>query len=178
MARDVKGKKKGFYNCVRAKRRYGGKKHVLALLNGAGEIDKWLAEERLRCLLPFLLCFLLERTGLKESHASETRWTIEQGRLNLGGRRQITEHVNKMSVLKSVRPHSLLLWVLKELADVIVRLLSLYVCGCWKRCLKPGRALVSLLSSRRTGKKNWGPTGQSAKALAKYMKENRVIWSS
>jgi len=76
---------------------------------------------------------------------------LEQGRLTLSGIGQVREHVNKLDVLMSIRPGRLHPWVLRELADVIVRPLSIvFKWSRRERFLTTGR--LSSIRERTTGK--------------------------
>lgn len=69
---------------------------------GAGELVT-NDMEKAEVLVAFLASVFIGKAGRKESHTPESRGEV-WNKVDLGGKGQVREHVNKLDVLKSMRP--------------------------------------------------------------------------
>nr|XP_047907141.1 uncharacterized protein LOC125180535 [Anser cygnoides] len=127
LARNVKGKKKRFYKYINSKRKT--KENTAALLNGAAAPVTKDTEEP-EVLNGISASVFTVKTGFKEYQVPETRGKFWSKAL-LSVEDQVREHLNRLNILKAMGPDGMPLQVLRELADVIARSLSIISERLW-----------------------------------------------
>lgn len=130
MVRDVKGNKKGFYSISATKGRLG--KNLGPLLNLHGDlVTKNIVQAEIFSVF-FALVFTA-KSYLQESQVPAIRRII-WSREDLPSVKEdlILEHFNGLDIRKSTGPYGMHPQVLKKLADIIARLLSMVFKRLWR----------------------------------------------
>ena len=123
LARDVKDNKKGFYKYIGNKRKT--RENVGPLLNKTRDLVTQDIEQA-EVLTAFFVSVFTSKTGLQGSQVPETKgkdWS--QKDVPLVEEDQIREYLSNMDIHKPMGSDGIHPQVLRERADVIVRLLSI-----------------------------------------------------
>lgn len=157
LARNVKGKQKRFYKYINSKRKT--KENTAALLNGAAAPVTKDTEEP-EVLNGISASVFTVKTGFKEYQVPETRGKFWSKAL-LSVEDQVREHLNRLNIHKAMGPDGMPLQVLRELADVIARSLSIISERLWGlRESHEDWKKADIIPIFR--KEDWGTTGWSA----------------
>jgi len=125
----VKGNKKGFQKYINSKRKT--RKNVGLLLNGAGDLVTKDMEKAEVFNAAFAI-FFTDKAGLQESWGPRSNRTVWSKKYSPSVEEdQVREHLNTLDIPKSVGADGVPSQVLRELAAVVVRPLSITFERLW-----------------------------------------------
>ncbi|XP_068785519.1 uncharacterized protein [Struthio camelus] len=192
LARDVKDNKKAFFKYIRSKRKT--RENVGPLLNGAGALVT-KDTEKAELLNAFFASVFTAKASPEEFQTLETReegWRKEDS--PLVEEDQVRDLLSKLDIHKSMGPDGMHPRVLRELADVIARPLSIILERSWRSGEVPEdwkKANVTPVFKK--GKKeepgNYRPVSLTSipgkvmeqlllKVITKHLEDKKVIRSS